>query len=195
MDPAGKKRDEIVVSLELKRNADLLRNTTTKRLGVHPLLMLCPSFEIRKPNAVNDGVKNIPPVLLRFLNGGEQKVAGPRTNRFMRFNPTETGISITRVTKTRDQQPLERILPQVKGVAFVLTLLFQLTSSLNDGGHDTPEKSVRSPTGVHVEPRYGKRLLVCQREEAVAETSVNRTLTKFISRLFRVKRDNAACGD
>ena len=30
------------------------------------------------------------------------------------------------------------------------------------------------------------------REEAVAETSVNRTLTKFIGRLFRVKRDNAA---
>ena len=110
----------------------------------------------------------------------------------MRFNPTKTGISITRITKTRDQQPLERILPQVKSVAFVLSLLFQHTSSLDDGGHNTSEKTVRPPAGVHVEPRHGKGLLMCQREETVAETSVNRTPTKFIGRLFRVKRDNAA---
>lgn len=120
---------------------------------------------------------------------------GFRTSKGGRSIPTKPSVSITRIAKTRDQQPLEGVLPQVKGVAFVLSLLFQLTSSLDDGGHNTPEKTVLPPAGVHVEPRYGKRLFVRQREETMAETSVNQTLTKFVGRLFRVKRDNAACGD
>ena len=108
----------------------------------------------------------------------------------MGLDSSKASIAIARVSKTGHEKPLEGVLPQVKGIPFVLTLTLQFPSSFDDGSDHATKKPVRSSAGVHVETWNGKRFFVRKREQPVAKGRQHRSFSEFLSGFIGMQRDH-----
>jgi hypothetical protein len=150
--------DESILIFVLKRDAYFFCHLPSKHMCVMHTFLRCSLPAILNPNAIDNGMENLPTILFCHVDGLEQNVPRPCTNGFMCLNAAEPSVLVTSVTKACDEQPFESVLLLIESVTFLTNKRFQEPSALNEGCNDAPEKTMNTCASMRWQTWHWERL-------------------------------------